>query len=89
MWQLAEKVLKSRLLIGTALYPSPQIMVDAITASQSEVVTVSVRRQNPAGSSDASGQEFWQLISSLNLTLLPNTAGCNSAKEAITTANLA
>ncbi len=86
MWQLANKTLESRLLIGSALYPSPQIMEDALLASEAGVVTVSLRRQNP---DNESGADFWQLIQSLNLILLPNTAGCYSAKEAITTAHMA
>ncbi len=86
MWQLAEKEFNSRLLIGSAQYPSPQIMEDAITYSNAEVVTVSLRRQDPA---NKSGGDFWRLIQSFNLTLLPNTAGCYSAKDAITTAQMA
>lgn len=85
MWDLADKQLNSRLLIGSALYPSPQVMLDAINASQAQVVTVSVRRQDPK---QKGGQDFWSLISSLNLNILPNTAGCHSVKEAVTTAQM-
>ena len=85
-WTLAGKELDSRLLIGSALYPSPQIMQDAIRASASQVVTVSLRRQNPKA---AGGNDFWQLLKELNVELLPNTAGCHSVKEAITTAQMA
>ncbi len=86
MWQLAEKTLSSRFLIGSALYPSPHIMQDAIRSSGSEVITVSLRRQNPI---QQSGEDFWQLLQTLNCHLLPNTAGCYSVKEAVTTANMA
>ncbi|WP_370981361.1 thiazole synthase [Agaribacterium sp. ZY112] len=86
MWTLADKELDSRLLIGTALYPSPQIMVDAIKASKSEVLTVSLRRQKPE---QGGGQEFWNYLKELNLNILPNTAGCHSVKEAVTTAQMA
>lgn len=86
MWQLTNTQLNSRLLIGSALYPSPQIMLDAITASQAQVVTVSLRRMNPC---EQGGQDFWQLLQSLKLNILPNTAGCKTAKEAITTAQMA
>ena len=86
MWQLADKQLESRLLIGTALYPSPDIMMQSIKASGSQVVTVSLRRQNPT---DSGGKDFWQMIQSLKLNILPNTAGCHSVKEAITTAQMA
>lgn len=85
MWQLADKTLNSRLLIGSALYPSPQLMLDAIRASGAEVVTVSVRRQDPQ---QKGGQDFWSLLSTLNLQVLPNTAGCHSVKEAVTTAQM-
>jgi thiazole synthase len=86
MWQLADKHLNSRLLIGTALYPSPEIMMQSIQASGAEVVTVSLRRQNPE---QQGGHDFWSLIKKLNVNLLPNTAGCHSVKEAITTAQMA
>lgn len=86
MLQLVDKNVSSRLFVGTALYPSPDIMRQSIIASGAEVVTVSLRRQNPA---KADGQDFWQLIQSLNLNILPNTAGCHSVKEAITTAQMA
>lgn len=86
MWQLGNRQLNSRLLIGSALYPSPAIMCDAIRQSGSEVVTVSLRRQNPG---QGGGNDFWQQIKELGLHILPNTAGCHSAKEAITTALMA
>ncbi|MFA7554800.1 MAG: thiazole synthase [Spongiibacteraceae bacterium] len=84
MWSLADKIISSRFLIGTALYPSPQIMVDAIKASGSEVVTVSLRRQSAANGNNL----FWQSLQELPVNILPNTAGCHSAKEAITTAQM-
>lgn len=83
---VAGKKLESRLFIGTALYPSPEIMQEAIIASQAQVVTVSLRRQSPG---TKGGAQFWDLVKSLNLNLLPNTAGCRTAKEAITTAEMA
>lgn len=86
MWQLGNRQLNSRLLIGSALYPSPAIMCDAIRQSGSEVVTVSLRRQSPG---QGGGNDFWQQIKELGLHILPNTAGCHSAKEAITTAQMA
>jgi len=85
-WQIGGKTLNSRLFIGSALYPSPAIMQQAIRSSGAEVVTVSLRRQNP---SEGGGSSFWQLIKELQLNILPNTAGCHSAKEAITTAQMA
>lgn len=84
-WKVGGKVLNSRLFIGSALYPSPEIMCNAITASGSEVVTVSLRRQNP---SENAGGQFWDIIRNTGLNVLPNTAGCHSASEAITTAQM-
>ena len=78
--------LSSRLLLGTARYPSPRVLTDAIKASGAEVVTVSLRRE--AGS-ERSGQGFWSIIRSLGVRVLPNTAGCHSVKEAVTTAHMA
>lgn len=81
-----DKEFSSRLLIGSALYPSPKIMQDAIRASGSQIVTVSVRRETAGGKT---GDQFWSLIRELNVTVLPNTAGCKSVREAVTTAKLA
>ena len=86
MFTLANKKLCSRLLLGTALYPNPQTMRSAIKAADSQVLTVSLRRQSPQ---DKSGAKFWQLIQELKCHILPNTAGCYSVKEAVTTAQMA
>ncbi|WP_225972356.1 thiazole synthase [Hydrogenovibrio thermophilus] len=85
-WHIGGETLNSRLLIGSALYSSPQAMQASVHASGSEIVTVSLRRQ---AAGDAAGQDFWQRIQALNVKVLPNTAGCHSAKEAITTAQMA
>ena len=86
MWEIGGKKLNSRLLIGSALYPSPSNMEESIKISQAQIVTVSLRRQN-AG--DNAGESFWNIIKEMNLEVLPNTAGSHSAKEAITTAQMA
>lgn len=86
MWQLADCELDSRLLIGSSLYPSPRIMQEAIRASGAGVVTVSLRRQQ-AGA--RGGEDFWAALRELDVRLLPNTAGCHSAREAVTTAQMA
>lgn len=78
--------IESRLFLGTALYPSPAIMLEAISAARSEVVTVSLRRES---GSLKSGQGFWSLIRDTGCRVLPNTAGCSSVKEAVTTAHMA
>lgn len=76
----------SRLLLGTALYPSPQIMSEAVRASGAGIVTVSLRREQARG---RTGQRFLDLIRALPVRLLPNTAGCRTAREAVTTAEMA
>ncbi|QBR69977.1 thiazole synthase [Beijerinckiaceae bacterium] len=78
--------LSSRLLVGTAQYPSPAILSRAITAAKAEVVTVSLRRESGAS---RAGENFWSLIRELGVRVLPNTAGCSSVKEAVTTAQMA
>lgn len=86
MWNIGGQTLNSRLMVGTALYPSPEMMRGAIQASGADVVTVSLRRQAPVSKG---GERFWELVQSLNLRLLPNTAGCRTVKEAVTTAHMA
>jgi thiazole synthase len=76
----------SRLLIGTALYPSPTIMEEALRASGAGIVTVSLRREAGGGKA---GDAFWRIIQSLGAKVLPNTAGCRTVKDAVTTAELA
>src|SRR5688572_10805417 len=76
----------SRLLLGTARYPSPQAMSDAVKASRAGIVTVSVRREQARGNT---GARFFDLIKELGVRVLPNTAGCRTPKEAITTAQMA
>jgi len=78
--------LTSRLLLGSARYPSPAMLADAVRAASAEVVTVSLRRESGG---QRSGQDFWSLIRALGVRVLPNTAGCHSAKEAVTTARMA
>ncbi|MBB3047331.1 thiazole synthase [Litorivivens lipolytica] len=84
-WTLYGQTFSNRLLIGSALYPSPQVMSEAIEASGSEIITVGLRRQSPE---EAGGQSLWTHIQKLNKTLLPNTAGCHSVKEAVTLAQM-
>ncbi len=86
MLKLYNIELVSRLMLGTSLYPSPAIMADAVRASKAGIVTVSLRRE--AGVSRA-GQSFWSLVKGLGAHILPNTAGCHSVKEAVTTAQMA
>ena len=78
--------LSSRLLLGTARYPSPQAMSDAVKASRAGIVTVSVRREQARANT---GARFFELIKELGVRVMPNTAGCRAPKEAIATAQMA
>lgn len=78
--------ISSRLLLGTAQYPSPATLTGAIKASGTDIVTVSLRRETAAGKT---GQDFWSIIQKTGCRILPNTAGCHSVKEAVTTAQMA
>lgn len=75
--------LKTPLMLGTSRYPSPASLEAAFRASGAEIATVSLRRER------GEGQAFWDLIRSLDVHVLPNTAGCHTAREAITTAQMA
>lgn len=76
----------SRLLLGTSRYPNPQVMLEALDASGTELVTVSIRRVNME---DTSEESFLELLLRHGYTLLPNTAGCYTAREAVLVAQLA
>jgi thiazole synthase len=78
--------LSSRLMMGTARFPSPAILSEAVRVSGAEVATVSLRRESGA---ERAGQAFWSIIRELGIRVLPNTAGCRSVKEAVTTAHMA
>ena len=75
----------SRLMLGTAQYPSPAILAEAFRRSGAGIATVSLRREAAGGD----GGAFWELVRRLGVRLLPNTAGCHSAREAVTTARMA
>jgi thiazole synthase len=86
MLTLYDHTIRSRLMLGTARYPSPAVLADAVRAAHAEVVTVSLRRES-AG--ERAGQAFWSLVRGLGVRVLPNTAGCHGVKEAVTTAHMA
>jgi thiazole synthase len=76
----------SRLIVGTGKYPSIEIMQAAHEASGARMVTVAIRRINI---DDPSGKTLLDYIDRAKLRILPNTAGCYSAKDAVLTAQLA
>ena len=81
---IAGKKFSSRFLIGTSRYPNQQVMMDAIEVSGAEIVTVAVRRV----SQDSGGEGLYDLLGD-RFHLLPNTAGCFTAQDAVLTAELA
>ncbi|WP_428852091.1 thiazole synthase [Imbroritus primus] len=78
----------SRLLLGTARYPSPAVLEQAVRAARPGMLTVALRREGAVGEGEG-GQRFWQMLRELNVPVLPNTAGCHSIEEVITTAMMA
>ena len=75
--------LDTPLMLGTAQYPSPAVLESAFRSARASVATVSLRREG------GEGQAFWSIIRGLGVHVLPNTAGCHSAQEAVTTAQMA
>ncbi|NOL52079.1 thiazole synthase [Pelistega suis] len=95
-YTLADLTLDSRFFLGTATYPSPKVLHDAIKASGSQVVTVGLKRQLAPGqnslsksTTDGVDNAFFQMLKESGAHLLPNTAGCKTAREAITLAHMA
>src|SRR5215475_2334386 len=82
-FKLAGETFASRLLLGTAGYPTQRIMVDAVMASGCEIVTASIRRIS------LQGHGFAPVNLLSKYRFLPNTAGCETARDAIKTAELA
>ena len=81
---IAGRTFESRLLLGTGGFPSLRLLADAIAASGSELVTVALRRIDP----DARGSLI-DVLEEAGVELLPNTAGCHTARDAVLTAQLA
>jgi thiazole synthase len=84
--RLGKYTFRSRLLVGTGKYPSLDVMQQSHLASGAEIVTVAIRRMHL---DDKSGKTLVDYIDRERLTLLPNTAGCYTAKDAVLTAKLA
>jgi thiazole synthase len=83
---IAGRTFASRLIVGTGKYPSPAVMAQAHEASGADMVTVAVRRVNVT---DRTKESLLDYIDESKIFLLPNTAGCYTAEEAIRTAHLA
>ncbi len=76
---------ESRLLLGTARYPSPAALQAAVQRARPAMLTAALRRQG----SIEQGKSFWAMLKELQVPVLPNTAGCHSVQEAITTSHMA
>ncbi|MFQ6113278.1 MAG: thiazole synthase [bacterium] len=83
---LGDKKYSSRLILGTGKYSDFQTMAKALEVSGTQIVTVAIRRINL---SDTSGESLLHYIDRSKYDLLPNTAGCYDAKDAILTCELA
>lgn len=85
-WKIGSLTLKSRVLLGTASYPNMDVMLESLKASTAELVTMSLRRVNV----ETEGSEnLYKLLQERGYHLLPNTAGCFTAREAVLTAQMA
>ncbi len=89
--RIADRSLHSRLLLGTGGFPSLELMADAIAASGSELVTVALRRVGPTsqGGDLKRRGSLVDVLVDAGVQLLPNTAGCHTARDAVLTARLA
>src|SRR5271154_2066986 len=85
--KLYDRIYPSRMLLGTARYESPSQLKEAIEASQPALLTVALRKQMPGGSH--AGEGFWNIVRATGRPVLPNTAGCNTVKDALNTASMA
>lgn len=85
MLKIGNEIVQSRFLLGTSQYPSPEVLRQAICAAKTDVITVSIKRQSP----NIQCNPFWDFLQAIDCHILPNTAGCFSATEAIATAHMA
>ena|ERR1043166_5456221 len=86
---IAGKSFTSRLLMGTSAYPNQQVMLDALEAAGAEIVTIAIRRINLKSEVGSRNLSVQQVLKDHAFTLLPNTAGCYTAEDAVFTAELA
>ena len=84
--KIDNRVYSSRLLIGSSGYPNFNVMLKAIEMSEANIVTVAIRRVKL---NDPSNENLYSILKKKNHTILPNTAGCYTAKDAVLTAQLA
>lgn len=85
MLKVGKYEFNSRLIVGSGKYPDFQTTKDATIASGSELITVAIRRVNITNPNEENLLEYFK---DTNIKLLPNSAGCFTAQEAITTFRL-
>ncbi len=88
-WQVGDTRLHSRFLLGTAGYPSPQVLSEAIVAAGTQVVTVGLKRTLAASGDNGFIAIVRAALAATGARLLPNTAGCRTAREAVQLAQMA
>ena len=88
-WMVGDVTLASRFLLGTAGYPSPQVLADAIAASGAQIVTVGLKRQLAAAGDNSFVEIIRAAMATHGARLLPNTPGCTTAREAVQLAHMA
>ena len=88
-WQVGDVTLQSRFLLGSAGYPSPQVLREAIAAAATQVVTVGLKRILAATGDNGFIAAIRQALTETGARLLPNTAGCRTAREAVQLARMA
>jgi thiazole synthase len=85
---IAGRRMRSRLLLGTGGFPSLELLAEAIAVSECELVTVALRRIDPTPMR-AGGSSLLDVLANADVQLLPNTAGCHTARDAVITARMA
>ncbi len=83
---IAGRTFRSRLIVGSSRYPNQKLLLDSIRESGADLVTVAIRRVDLA---DPTKQSLLSVLGREDVTILPNTAGCYTAKEAVLVARLA
>ena len=85
--RIAGRSMRSRLLLGTGGFPSLELLAEAIAASGTELVTIALRRVD--ASPARAGGSLIEVLRDAGVQLLPNTAGCRTARDAVITARMA
>jgi thiazole synthase len=85
---IAGRSMRSRLLLGTGGFPSLELLAEAIAVSDCELVTVALRRVD-ASPARTGGCSLLDVLAKAGVQVLPNTAGCHTARDAVITARMA